>query len=349
MDKDTQIFENLSRLIDAALVTTDASGVVIRANEAALDLLGQHITANPLEAFIRHPDLARAIQQALDDGTQTDLEYTRMDQVKRQFQVRIAPLDGEHVVAVIRNSSLAPTLERVQSEFVANVSHELRSPLSSLNGFIETLMGPAADDAEAHERFLPIMQSEAYRMERLIDGLLSLSRFEVEAHRPPRDKINLLTIMNQVIASKQGQSDQQNITISVTSEWDSADTLPLIIGDGDEIAEVFHNLLENATRYGDRQHPIEVTLSREMTIDGQPRSDALRVQIINQGDTIEARHIPRLTERFYRIDEGRARAMGGSGLGLAIVNQILNRHKARMRITSENRHTCVAIAFPTAS
>ena len=348
MDNGLQIFQNLSRLIDEALVMTDADGVVLQANEAAFDLLGRQITGNPFEAFIRHPDLPRAIQHAHNEGRQTDISYTRNDQVKRQFNIRIAPLDDAHTLIVLRNASLAPTVERVQSEFVANVSHELRSPLSALNGFIETLMGPAADDVDAHERFLPIMQSEAHRMQRLIDSLLALSRFEVEAHRPPRDNINVHEIIDQVIAAQQGQADQNNITITVASEWDTVDALPQIIGDADEVAEVFHNLLENATRYGDMQHPIDITLSRELTVDGAPRDDMLRVQVTNQGDTIDPRHIPRLTERFYRIDEGRARAMGGSGLGLAIVSQILSRHKARMRITSENHHTCVALAFPIA-
>jgi two-component system phosphate regulon sensor histidine kinase PhoR len=341
-----QTLDNLSRLTDEAAVLTDAEGTIVVANEKATDLLGHQIVGNPLEAFIRLPDLPAAIRRANAENLPSRFAYSRMDVVKRQFNISVAPIDGQHVYVLLQDTTLEPTLERLQSDFVANVSHELRSPLNALNGFIETLLGPAADDPEAQQQFLPIMQSEAARMQRLIDGLLSLSRFEAEAYRPPVDHIKLLDLIQSVVAVKQAQAEAEDMRIVVQNA--SAATA-LILADADEMAEVFHNLLENAIRYGDNGTDIIIDMTENIGLRGTHRQGVLRVRVINQGKTIDARHLSRLTERFYRIDEGRARSMGGSGLGLAIVKHILNRHRGRIGITSDNGETCVALIIPTLS
>ncbi len=348
MEKLVSRFNNLARLIDGASVLVDQRGTVILANDAAFELLGQHIAGQSLEGFIRHPDFVSALRLAFTQDQQSDLIYTRMEQVPRRFEIRLAPFDEDHVLIVLIDKTLEQSVERIQSEFVANVSHELRSPLTSLSGFIETLMGPAADDKEAHEKFLPIMQSEAMRMQRLINGLLSLSRVEAEAHRLPNNEVNLRAIVDEVVTTKAHMAEGRQMRLAITSEWASAAQTPLVRGDSDELLEVFHNLLENAVKYGDEGSEIALVLSQGRDLAGVIHDDRIRVQVINAGPTIAAQHISRLTERFYRIDEGRSRNMGGSGLGLAIVKHILNRHRGRLRITSENQETCVSVTLPIA-
>ncbi|MFW2437696.1 MAG: ATP-binding protein [Parvibaculales bacterium] len=340
-------FNNLARLIDQPSVLVDRRGTVVLASQGAFELLGHHIAGQSFDGFIRHPDFVAALQMALTQDQQTDLLYTRMEQVPRQFEIRLAPFDKNHVFIALIDKTLERSVERIQSEFVANVSHELRSPLTSLSGFIETLMGPAADDKQAQEKFFPIMQSEATRMQRLIDGLLSLSRFEAEAHRPPTDAVDLRAIIDEVVAIKSHMADGRNIQIAVTSEWEDATQTPLVRGDRDELLEVFHNLLENAVKYSNEGSDVVFALSQGRDLAGATQDDRIRVQVTNTGPTIASQHISRLTERFYRIEEGRSRSMGGSGLGLAIVKHILNRHRGRLRITSENQQTCVSVTLPT--
>ena len=183
-------------------------------------------------------------------------------------------------------------------------------------------------------------------MQRLIDGLLSLSRFEAEAYRPPVDHIKLLDLIQSVVAVKQAQAEAEDMRIVVQH---APAATALILADADEMAEVFHNLLENAIRYGDNGTDIIIDMTENIGLRGTHRQGVLRVRVINQGKTIDARHLSRLTERFYRVDEGRARSMGGSGLGLAIVKHILNRHRGRIGITSDNGETCVALIIPTLS
>jgi two-component system phosphate regulon sensor histidine kinase PhoR len=347
MEEILRRFENLSRLLEQACVLVDARGSVALANDQAVDLLGASIVGSSLQGFVRHPDFESALELARTQNQQTDLVYSRRQQAPQQFQIRFAPFDAAHVFIVIADKTLEQSAERIRSEFVANVSHELRSPLSVLSGFIETLMGPAAEDEAAQKRFLPIMQSEAARMQRLIDGLLLLSRAEAEAHVAPRDQVNLQSLIGEVITAKTHQSELRNMTISLHSDWSDAASLPLVYGVYDELLEVFHNLLENAVKYGDAASQIEVHLARGQTSGAQPSDDYIQVRVTNAPPVIEARHISRLTERFYRVDEGRSRTMGGSGLGLAIVKHILNRHRGRLRISSENHETCVSVTFPT--
>ena len=340
-------FENLSRLLGEASVLVDSRGVVVLANDKAVDLLGPSLPGNALDGYVRHPDFLSALDNARRQNQQTDLLYTRMQQVPRQFQIRFAPFDVDHVFIVIIDKTLEQSVERIRSEFVANVSHELRSPLSALSGFIETLMGPAAEDEAAQKRFLPIMQSEASRMQRLIDRLLLLSRAEAEEHVVPRDLVNPQALVAEVIAAKTHQSERRNMSIALLTDWPNEAEAPMVYGIHDELLEVFHNLLENAVKYGDAGSEIGVKISQGREQGAEFLDDYIRVQVSNRAPTLDSRHISRLTERFYRVDEGRSRTMGGSGLGLAIVKHILNRHSGRMRITSENNETCVSVTFPT--
>ena len=341
-------FDSLSELFNEAIIIVDQAGVVERSNAKAFDLLGAHIAHRPLDNFLRHPDFQDALDAASTSGKTTDLNYTRMGQVRRDFKIRIAPFENAQIILIIFDITMELSVERIQSEFVANVSHELRSPLTALTGFIETLQTSAKEDVEARERFLGIMQSEADRMQRLIDGLLSLSRVEAEEHRAPRDALDLVKVIEDTNAALRFRASGNDMDIVVYNDWPEEDGVPVVNGAADEMFEVLHNLIENAIKYGRQGSEIAVRVSTGRGVDQKFRQDMVNVQIINQGDTIGEEHLARLTERFYRVDKGRSRNMGGSGLGLAIVKHIVNRHRGRLRITSNDGETCFSITLPCA-
>ena len=346
MVQQTDRFDSLSELFNEAIIIVDRTGVVERSNAKAFELLGAHIAQRPLDNFLRHPDFQDALDAASTNGKTTDLSYTRMGQVRRDFKIRIAPFDDGQIILIIFDITMELSVERIQSDFVANVSHELRSPLTALTGFIETLQTSAKEDVSARERFLGIMQSEADRMQRLIDGLLSLSRVEAEEHRLPRDALDLMKVVEDAIAALRFRASSNDMEIVVTNDWPEVDGVPVVNGDTDELSEVIHNLIDNAIKYGHDGSEIAVRISTGRGVDQKFRPDLVHVQIINQGDTIGEEHLSRLTERFYRVDKGRSRNMGGSGLGLAIVKHILNRHRGRLRITSNDGESCFSITLP---
>ena len=216
----------------------------------------------------------------------------------------------------------------MRADFVANVSHELRTPLAALTGFIDTLQGPARDDPAARERFLGIMQAQAWRMARLIDDLLSLSRIELRAHQRPETAIDVVPIVRQVIDGLQTLARDRDVAIEV-----DAPAEPLVVrGDRDELLRLFENLIENGLKYGASGKRLEIALARTERPDGRPE---LRASVRDHGPGIAAEHLPRLTERFYRVDVGESRAQGGTGLGLALVKHILNRHQGTLAIDSK--------------
>jgi two-component system phosphate regulon sensor histidine kinase PhoR len=341
-----ELFDIFSHLFDEAAVLVDRDHLVVRVNDAAIDLLGEHIVGKPLENFLRHPEFFDALGQAQDENMVTDMNYTRHDHMRRDFKIRFAPFFEAHTLILFFDITGQRNIERIQSEFVANVSHELRSPLTALSGFIETLQTTAADDRRAREKFLGIMHSEAQRMQRLIDGLLSLSRVEAEEHRPPRDVVGLVPIIENAVSAFDARARDDDRKIEIILDEAVGETPLTIMADPDELSEVFHNLLENALKYGNSGTPVQVRIGSGRGIGQQLRDDLVRVEVINFGDTIDEQHISRLTERFYRVDKGRSRKMGGTGLGLAIVKHIVNRHRGRLRISSQSGVTGVAVTLP---
>jgi two-component system phosphate regulon sensor histidine kinase PhoR len=228
----------------------------------------------------------------------------------------------------------------MRADFVANASHELRTPLAALSGFIDTLQGPAKDDPRARERFLGIMHTQATRMARLIDDLLSLSRVELSAHVRPDTLIDILPIIRQVGDSLELMATERGVKI----EMDLPDGAVIVAGDREELLRLFENLIENALKYGATGGRVEVALAHASTTDG---ASEIRVSVRDFGPGIAPEHLPRLTERFYRVDVGDSRAQGGTGLGLSLVKHILNRHRGRLLIESvlKNGATFTA-AFP---
>jgi two-component system phosphate regulon sensor histidine kinase PhoR len=267
--------------------------------------------------------------------------------VPRDLDITVIPTGpnsaGSSVYILITDRTRERSIEKMRADFVANASHELRTPLASLIGFIETLRGPAADDVEAQRRFLEIMAEQAMRMQRVIADLLSLSRIEISEHQPPQDVLRLPPLLERIIAGMEPMLRSNAISIDVAIAPD----LPAVPADSDQLSQVFTNLLDNAIKYGKRGGRIKVTVARA---EGDPRfeSAGVLVSVADDGAGIAREHIPRLTERFYRVDKGRSRAVGGTGLGLAIVKHVVNRHRGRLLIESvEGQGTVFIVWLPS--
>ncbi|MFD1796013.1 PAS domain-containing protein [Paracoccus aurantiacus] len=345
---DSQLTQELIAALPVAVLAVDADARVTAANTAAQAMLGEALTDRPFVNVLRHPVVVQALDAVLDPGHvvppvsdpilpavasgghRMRLQISaRGRDIPAEVTVSALPARGGALI-VIEDSSGIEAAEQQRRDFVANVSHELRTPLTALIGFIETLRGPARDDPAARDRFLGIMEAEAGRMNRLVRDLLSLSRVETEERRRPAERIDLAMMIRAVAATLQPQADAAGVAI-VTA---GADEPVLVQGDADQLTQVFHNLVENAVKYGGGGG--EVSL-RVFHIDHDPvlRGPAIAVEVADRGEGIDTMHLPRLTERFYRVDSHRSREKGGTGLGLAIVKHIVTRHRGRLRIESE--------------
>jgi len=234
---------------------------------------------------------------------------------------------------VLSDRTRERAIERMRADFVANVSHELRTPLTSLLGFIDTLRGSAADDPPAQQRFLTIMAEQAARMNRLIDDLLSLSRIELVEHQPPTERVDLGALIGRVAAGFEPRFAERRMALDLSLP----PGLPAVKADADQLEQVLQNLLDNAVKYGGGT----VRLAAATASAGRwPAGPGVVVSVADHGPGIPRAHIPRLTERFYRVDKGRSRKAGGTGLGLAIVKHIVNRHRGQFLIESEEGQGC---------
>ncbi len=303
---------------------------VVAFNAGAIALAPAMRRGDPASISLRMPELVEAIREARAGGKQQRVEFAERvaDRTFEAFVSPIALANDAMILITLHDLSPIRRVEDMRADFIANVSHELRTPLATLAGFIETLQGPARDDTAARERFLGIMQGQAWRMARLIDDLLSLSRIELRAHMRPDTPVDIVSIVRQVADGLQTLARDRGVAIEVTAPAE-----PLtVLGDRDELLRLFENLIENATKYGASGGKVEVTIASGEAQDG--RGEA-RVAVRDHGPGIAAEHLPRLTERFYRVDVGESRALGGTGLGLALVKHILNRHQGRLAIESK--------------
>ena len=327
--------QEILEALAAPIVVVDARREVLAANAAARALFPRDLVGRNIALSIRHPDILETLDAVLRSGSSREAEVTLAGAVPTTYRVRAAalsrsggPTEPKALVA-FQDLTAARQAEHMRVDFVANVSHELRSPLTSLLGFIETLRGPAREDSAARERFLEVMEGEAKRMARLIDELLSLSRVESEEHLPPRGRVDVTNLLHEIARSLDMRAAERGMKIEVAC----ADDLPLALGERDELTLVFGNLIENALNYGRADTPVTVTAGKVERVPGSG-VPGLTIAVRDRGEGIAAEHIPRLTERFYRVDKGRSRSMGGSGLGLAIVKHIANRHRGRLTIES---------------
>ncbi len=307
------------------LIVLGADRAVTRANAAARAAFGSE-----LASVLRHPVLRAAIERTADKVGSERADLQLSVPVVREVHATVVRLAGGRVAAVLSDRTRERALERMRADFVANASHELRTPLASLTGFIDTLRGPAADDPPAQARFLQIMAEQAARMNRLIDDLLSLSRIELTEHRPPTERVFVPELIRWIAAS----FEPRVISRGIRFELDAPDELPPVIGDEDQLGQVLQNLMDNALKYGREGGTVRVTAALAQPDPRWPSRPGLTVAVADDGGGIPREHLPRLTERFYRVDKGRSRAVGGTGLGLAIVKHIVNRHRGHLAIDS---------------
>ena len=320
-----------------ALVSVDRQRRIVRTNLAAALLLGS--PGGPerdVSTVLRQPQLLAAIDALLETGP--DGNFVRPDQsvvelvlagppeldvVAHLRRLPRAAADGSLALIVLHDTTALRRAERMRADFVANASHELKTPIAGLAGFIETLRGPAREDTAARERFLGIMAEQADRMRRLVDDLLMLSRIEQHEHARPAAAVDLSGVLRSVLDLLQLKASSRKVRI----ELDLPADLPRAIGDHDELIIVFQNLIDNAVKYARPDTAVRVEARRS-------GEDRVAIAVRDDGDGIPAAHLPRLTERFYRVDTARSRQLGGTGLGLAIVKHVVNRHRGRLDIQS---------------
>lgn len=315
-------------------IVLDRDGRVIAFNAAASAIAPSLRSGEPALITLRMPELVDAIRRAAASLSPQRVEFFERVPLDRWFEAFVTPVklasgDGRSDILLMTFNDLTPLrrVEEMRADFIANASHELRTPLAALLGFIETLQGTAKDDPVARAKFLTIMQGQATRMARLIDDLLSLSRIELNAHLHPNTPLDLAPIVRQVTDGLQTLARDRDVVIKVAAPPDAL----IVLGDRDELIRALENLVENALKYGAAGKRVDITLARSQTRVGTPEA---RLAVRDYGPGIAPEHLPRLTERFYRVDVADSRAQGGTGLGLALVKHVLNRHGGRLNIES---------------
>lgn len=324
----------MRRLIDAlpeAVIVIDPGDRVVAVNAAARDLFPALRPDDLLARSLRAPDVLDAVKRVRASGQRERVTWLERVPVERYFELIAAPMDEPKaeptMILTLRDLSEARRVERMRVDFVANASHELRTPLASLLGFIETLQGPAREDDNAREKFLSIMREQAQRMARLVDDLLSLSRIEQNLHLRPQAPVDLVAIMRHIADTLAPMASDNDIILKL-----DVPEKAIVTGDRDELLRVAENLVENAIKYG-ASDPRSASRQVEITLKSEMRQCVFSVR--DHGPGIAPEHLPRLTERFYRVDAGQSRAKGGTGLGLAIVKHIVARHRGRLGIESK--------------
>lgn len=348
----------LDAMSDPALVL-DFSGDIVHHNPQLVDIYPRVRTGQHISSLIRTPEFLQAIEDAeVGDAPRVIQLHDRVP-VTRSISAIITALavDERHALPTIANQPAALVAFRditdqeqhaqMRADFIAHASHELRTPLSSLKIMVETLQGPARDDATAHNRFLGMMATQTDRMTRLIDDLLSLSRVERKVHLPPTDAVDIVELLEWVVQSMEPLAASHNVLLpppgiatggsvtegSLEGSLENIKNSSLVRGEREELAQVFLNLMENAIKYGGAPGKVEIKIAHLVATRERPSRIAITVR--DQGPGIAAEHIPRLTERFYRVSDAASREKGGTGLGLAIVKHIVSRHRGELAISSD--------------
>jgi two-component system, OmpR family, phosphate regulon sensor histidine kinase PhoR len=329
-------FQILEGVSDPALLL-DANMRLKQSNKAAQKLFGNMVVGEAADLYLRHPLARSAIRDSVDKRMTVEQEVTLFAPTERSYTVACTPVPGTEdlFLVLLHDVTRLKLADRMRADFVANASHELRTPLATLIGFIETLQGPASMEADIRERFLSIMSRESGRMARLVDDLLSLSKIEMDKHVAPSTPLDIRPLLKEVGSTLAMRLDADSRFIKLSLP----DDLPQVFADRDQILQVLHNLMSNALKYGRSGSPIDVAAIAD--------TDFVTLSISDQGEGIPPEHLPRLTERFYRIDTARSRDMGGTGLGLAIVKHIVERHRGTLQIRSQlGQGTTVTVSFP---
>jgi two-component system phosphate regulon sensor histidine kinase PhoR len=325
------VAEVLAALPFAALAI-ERTARISALNPAAQTLLGMPAQGRHFVTVLRQPAVVAAVEQCLAGAHRSTAAcHLRQNGSDASYTVSVSRLGAAGAVLVVfQDMTAVSAAGRMRRDFVANVSHELRTPLTALMGFIETLQGPARDDAVARRRFLAIMQTQTERMNRLVGDLLSLSRVEAQEQDRPHEQVDLVEILHSTLRTLAPVAARADVVLVP----DFPAQTVMLAGDADQLVQVFTNLVENAVKYGGADTRVFVTLRSPALLEAL-RAPGVEVSVRDEGAGIAAHHLPRLTERFYRADSHRNRDLGGTGLGLAIVKHILNRHRGRLKITSQ--------------
>ncbi|TPG54425.1 ATP-binding protein [Sphingomonas glacialis] len=325
----------IEAIVEPVLIV--AEGRVTHANAVALGLLGKHIVGEDVRVAIRHPGAAERLAGPAGETSQGPINLVGLGTLDQHWEMHVSPAArGQRIVQLVdRTGNYAA--ERMRVDFVANASHELRTPLASILGYIETLGDDkAGEDAQVRGRFLKIMFDEARRMQRLVEDLISLSRIEAEKYRLPDRAVDVGALIGEVRSELLDAQDKRSSDIVADIDL----SVPAVAGDRAQLSQVLHNLIGNAMKYGRAGTPVTVKLWRDP-------AGMVRISVTDEGEGIAPEHLPRLTERFYRVDPGRSRAAGGTGLGLAIVKHIIERHRGRFDVASVvGTGTTVTILLP---
>lgn len=343
-----EVFEGLPD----PLMLVDATGRVLFANKAMRAVAGTDAERKHVSSVLRTPAVLQAIERTTTTGESSSAEFVFHVPVERHYQAYVTRTEQQPrlTALLLHDLTSLKRAEQARADFVANASHELRTPLAAVSGFIDTLRGHARDDVVARGKFLDIMSVEAQRMRRLIDDLLSLTRIELNEHVPPSGEVDLASVVRDAAATLGPLAEADNVAIAI----DAPQSLPPVVGERDELIQVFQNLIHNAIKYGKPGGHVWLSLS---PVQNPPpgygrRGAGAMVQAVvrDDGEGIPREAIPRLTERFYRVDVKRSRERGGTGLGLAIVKHIINRHQGRLAIDSRlGEGSTITILLPAAT
>ena len=332
--------DNLSQILEDGLILCNESGLIISSNDVARQFLNKKLNNRNIYEFIEIAEFKNLEESNQKNNLNEEFHFQTSDILKRSLIIKVKKIEDNLFAILFLDMTSQRNLEKVRRDFVANVSHELRSPLTSLVGFIETLLSGNVKDEETRNKFLKIMDEESKRMNRLIDDILSLSKVETEEHITPNTTISLIDPIKHIISSINEKGLKEENKILIDDLRDDPKKNCFISGDIDEINQVFVNLLENAIKYGFDNTNVIVRIEQE-------KNKEIKVSVINNGEGIPDKYIDRLTERFFRVDKARSRKIGGTGLGLAIVKHILIKHRAQLSINSiPNQETNFSITFP---
>lgn len=330
----TLLTNSILRAIPLPLVLIGVNERVESMNTLAENLLGPGALGRNYMTVLRAPVLIDCVETSFKTSSAAEVRHlvNGPGGQEKVWRVRAEPIssqEGQGILVSFEDRTDFEVAGQMRRDFVANVSHELKTPLTALMGFVETLRGAARDDPQARERFLEIMEREAGRMSRLVSDLLSLNRVETEERVRPTQRISLHRLLSSVMVALKTMAEERGVELELKGYQDEL----TILGDPDQLTQVFTNLIENALKYGASGKLVTINITheeRELAF----RAPGVRVEVIDRGEGFDPVHIPRLTERFYRIDTHRSREEGGTGLGLAIVKHIVNRHRGRFRIES---------------
>ena len=330
------LLESVIAGLPGPAIVLDRAGRVVAFNVPARAIAPVLRRGEPALITLRMPEVVEAIRRAAATREPQRVEFFERVPFDRWFEAFVMPIKpaageagepADMLLMTINDLTPLRRVEEMRVDFIANASHELRTPLAALLGFIETLQGSAKDDPAARERFLAIMQKQATRMARLIDDLLSLSRIELNAHLRPSTPIDLVPIVRHVADGLQTLARDRAVEIKIAASGEQL----VVLADRDELIRALENLVENALKYGAAGKRVDITIARGAGPDGASEA---RLTVRDYGPGIEPEHLPRLTERFYRVDVADSRAQGGTGLGLALVKHVLNRHGGRLTVES---------------